>query len=110
MPGLFNRQEVPHMFLVAPWAQKKVFLGYLVPFNRACRRRSWALLPDGCCADGLVDDVADGLRELVGGVTHRCGLGSSVRWIVLRSNQSSTSDQRYSTRLPRLMNLGPVPL
>ena len=59
------------MFLVAPRAQKQILLGYLGPFNRACRRRRWALLPDGCCAEGLVDDVADGLGEPVGGVAHR---------------------------------------
>jgi hypothetical protein len=35
---------------------------------------------------------------------------SSVRSIVLRSSHSDTSDQRYRTRLPRLMNFGPVPL
>jgi hypothetical protein len=29
MPGFLNRQEVPHMFLVAPWASEKIVLGYL---------------------------------------------------------------------------------
>jgi hypothetical protein len=28
---------------------------------------------------------------------------------VLRSSRSNTSDQRYTTRLPRLMYFGPVP-
>jgi hypothetical protein len=78
MPGCLNRHEVPHVPFVAPRAQKKILLGYLGPFNRACRRRSRALVVYDClhCFN---DDVADGLDKPVGCVAHRCGLGSSVR-------------------------------
>jgi hypothetical protein len=33
MPGFLDRHEVPHMFLVAPRAQIKIFLGYLGTFG-----------------------------------------------------------------------------
>jgi hypothetical protein len=77
MPRFLDRHEVPHVPLVAPRAQIKIFLGHLGTFCRPCRRRSWALLHG--CLYGLVNDVADCLGEPVGGVAHRCCLGSSVR-------------------------------
>jgi hypothetical protein len=50
----------------------------LGPFNDWFRRWCWAVQLDGCL-NGLIDEVAQRLRELVNRVTHRCGLGSSVR-------------------------------
>jgi hypothetical protein len=45
--------------------------------------------------------------SVVNGLAQLDGL-SGLRG-VLRSSRSNTSDQRYTTRLPRLMNFGPVP-
>ena len=61
MPGFLNRHDVPHMSFVAPQAQIKVFFGCPGTFNRACRRLSWALLPDGCVY-GLVE-TCEGDRQ-----------------------------------------------
>jgi hypothetical protein len=46
------------------------------------------------------------MREPVGGVAHR---ESSVRCTVLVSSHARTSDHRYNTLCPTLMNFGPVP-
>jgi hypothetical protein len=64
--------------VAAPRAQLEIFLWHLGTFNYSCRPRRRTLPRDGCLY-GLVDEVAQCLREPLSGVAHRCCLGSSVR-------------------------------